>query len=92
MILNYKETENIITTEIAKKKKELDIIYKTLEEADEFGYTTTFSDKSWEDVIKTAINYGRKIGEYEGQIDALTTFLNYLYSIEYKNGETKEAK
>ena len=40
MILNYKETENIITTEIAKKKKELDIIYKTLEEADEFGYTT----------------------------------------------------
>ena len=83
MILDYKKMEADITQDIIEKKKELNELYKTLNEAEEYGYTTAFADKSWEDVIKTAINYGRKVGEYEGQIDTLTTFLNYLYSIEY---------
>lgn len=87
MILNYKEVEEDINKEIQQKHEELKSLYKTLDEAEEHGYEVAFGANTQEEAIISAFNAGRAIGEYEGKIDELEIFLNYLYSKEFLNKE-----
>ena len=60
--------------------------YETLNEAEEFGYEVTFGANSTDESIQSAFKTGRAIGEIEGKIDQLNTFLNFFYTQE----QTKE--
>lgn len=87
MILDYKEMEQKINDTIAEKNQELKTLYQTLDEANKYGFVTTFTANTEEETIKSAINYGRKIGEIQGEIDQLNNFLNFLYNQEFNKEE-----
>lgn len=87
MILEYKEIENKITQEIYEIQEKLKELRKTIEETKEYGWVVTFNANTEEETIKSAFDYGRKIGELEGAIDQLNKFLNFLYNKEYKKEE-----
>lgn len=79
MNLNYEEFVESIMDEISTRRKNIDALYKTMDEVNEYGYTTTFSASTEETSIKSALGYGRELGRLEGEIDALTWFLDVLY-------------
>ena len=85
MMLDYKELEESISNDIKQKQEKLDILYKTLDEVNEYGYSTTFGADDKEITIKSAFDAGRAIGELEGQIDELRVLGSYLYEKSLEN-------
>lgn len=85
MILNYTEMEQRISNDIEEIESQLKILYKTVEEANEYGYSITFIANTEDEGFKSAFNAGRAIGELEGKIDQLNSFLNFLYNKEFED-------
>jgi hypothetical protein len=83
MILDYKEMESRISHDIKVKQEQLNTLYETLDEANKFGYVVTFGQEDNNSALKDAVEAGRAIGDLEGQIDQLRSFLNFLYNEEY---------
>lgn len=86
MEIKYSEIENRILNDIKEQRNLLQNLYETLNEAEEFGYEVTFGANSTDESIQSAFKTGRAIGEIEGKIDQLNTFLNFFYTQE----QTKE--
>lgn len=87
MVLDYKEMENIITSEIMKKKQHLKTLCTTIDEANEYGYNVVFGMENEADAIKSGFESGRAIGVVEGEIDQLQRFLSMLYDEEYNKNK-----
>lgn len=79
MVVDYNELERLISNDIKDKQEKLEVLYKTLDEINEYGYYTTFGTNDDEETIKSAFDAGRKIGELEGQIDELRILGAFLY-------------
>ena len=84
MDLNYEEFVESIMDEISIRREDIDALYKTMDEVNKYGYTTAFLASTEEISIKSALGYGRELGRLEGEIDALTWFLDVLYRQNYK--------
>lgn len=85
MTLNYNEMEQRISNDIKETKSQLELLYKTVEEANEYGYDVAFNANNDNESYKSAFEAGRAIGELEGRTDQLNSFLNFLYSKEFEN-------
>ena len=85
MILDYKETEQKITEELISNQNQLNNLYQTMAEVQEYGYKVTFGGISEEEAIKSAFEAGRAIGVLEGENDQLRHFLDFLYNKEFNN-------
>ena len=90
MRLIFKEMEKKINDAITEKQKELKTHYQTLDEVDEYGWTTVFNANNEEETIKSSFSSGRAIGEIEGEIYQLQKFLDFLYYQEYLKEEKNE--
>ena len=87
MTLSYKEISDKIFYEIKQLQKEQVELSKTLDEVTEYGWTTTFNTDNEDNTIKSAFDCGFKIGEIEGKIDQLNSFLNFFYGKEMETNE-----
>ena len=85
MELNYKEVEKQITEELMNNQKQLNTLYLTMIDAQQYGYETTFGGTSTEESIRSAFEAGRSIGVLEGENDQLRHFLDFLYNKEFNN-------
>ncbi len=85
MVLSYKEMEERITEELINNQKQLNTLYLTLEDAQQYGFDKTFGGTAFSESIKSAFDAGRAIGVLEGENDQLRHFLDFLYNKEFNN-------
>lgn len=82
MVIDYKDMKQRILDDIEAIRSQLNSLYQTIDEVEEYGFAIVFGSSSSEESIKSAFEAGRAIGELEGKIDQLQSFLNFLYSKE----------